>query len=143
MVNNRYLDGLSLLLTKWPIGLLPGKLQERIARRYGRDSYSYFYAELIGSTCVSMVIYGSGQLIESPDSDFLKYIDEAATIYTLFGRVIPTSVRYLLSRAIKRPVGSCAVEAASILLERISETRTVKKGLERIVDIKDKLRNVA
>lgn len=143
MIKNRYLDGLSLVLTRWPIGLLPGKIQERIARRYDRNNYSYFHAQLIGSTCVSLGIYITSQVVESPNSELLKYIDEITLTYILAGRIIPTGIRYLLSRGIKRPIGSYTVEATSILLEKIYTTKPAKKSLEKIIDITERLKRTA
>ncbi|MBI2106433.1 hypothetical protein HYT57_00455 [Candidatus Woesearchaeota archaeon] len=139
MIKNEYLNDLSFLLTKWPIGLLPGKVQERVARKYGRDKCSYFNAELIVSTCVSLLVYGSGQLMENPSYNLLNYIDEAATTYVLIGRMLPVSGRYIASRILKRPVGSCIVEGANILFEQS------KEDLEWIaaVSIADKMRNIA
>ncbi len=142
-MENRYADGLSFVLTRWPIGLLPGRLQERIARKYNRDSHSYFYAQLIGSTCFSLGIYTAGQLMENPDSELLKYIDEVATGYVLAGRVIPTAGRYLLSRKLKRPVGSYIVEAGSLLFGLVTETKPVKKSLEKIINITERLKRTA
>ena len=139
-IMNRYIDGLSLILTRWPIGLLPGKLQERIARRYHRESHSYFYAQIFGSTCLSLGVYTAGQLMENPDSGLLKYIDEVATGYVLAGRILPTAGRYLLSRKLKRPIGSYVLEAGNILLGVIAETKPVKKSLEKIIDITEKLK---
>lgn len=138
MAENKSPNDLYFILTKWPIGLLPGKVQERIARKYDRNRFSYFNAELALSVCTSLVVYGLGQLMENPSYDILRYIDEIATTYVLMGRIAPVGARYIASRILKRPVGSCIVEGANLL-------KPLKEDLELMVltGIAERFRNVA